>query len=161
MKIVDFNDWDYEVTNLININRNYKIKKIFCKVVYIFVYIVYVVCIGILLQTFYNITEKEKIFWICAFAFLVKKITKKFETRLKQYEIKNLVFCIIDEDTFIDAQFIRENSEVVIVFRNKFNGNVEEFFVECRICFDSNIEEDVLEIHPNTATLFLCTDGSG
>lgn len=157
MKIVDLNDWDYEVEFMEILNKTYKNTKIFCISLRVVAYVICLVCLGIFAQTFYDITNKENLFLICSIALLVSTYAKEHQKKLKKYEIKNLVFCILDEETFIDAKYIKESSNVAITFRDITNGGtIEEFLVDCDVRVDEEVEEDTLIIYPNRADMILC-----
>lgn len=155
MRLIDLNDWDEEVERLFNINREYKIKKILCIFLRSASYITCIICFAFLLETFYDLTEKENLFWISAIAFLVGQYAKQYQSTLKKYEIKNLVFCIIDEETIIDVNYIKEENRVCIIFYDVIHETIDDFFVDCEVRVDDEIDDETLTIYPNRAELVL------
>lgn len=156
MKVVDLNDWDAEVEYLEILDRQYKITKGFCIILRIAVYIICLVCVGIFAQTFYDIIGKEKLFYVSGIALMIGWHAKNHQKKLRKYEVKNLVFCIINEQTFIDAKYIPESSKVAITFHDITSGTIEEFLVDCEVSIDEGLDEDTLIIYPNRAELILC-----
>ena len=69
--------------------------------------------------------------------------------------IENLVFCIINEKTFIDAEYQEKERSVKITFWDDMNQEKENILVNCDVFKDPNIAEDTLYIHPNNALLIL------
>lgn len=151
MKIVDKNNWDAEV----EIIESCKKKKIICVVIRCVIYLIWVVCFALFFQTFYDMGSNEKLFWVCAISFLVEQYVKDYQKHIKDYDVKNLVFAIIDERTFIDAKYLKASSQVAITFLDVFSETRENFYVDCDVKIDKGIEEDVLTIYPNSAQLIL------
>lgn len=161
MKIVDNNNWDKELQNMLNINADLKKEKIVCKIMRVICWGAFLVGFGFSIQSsivFENNEEtKELPYWISAVALIINYYLGKYLKWIgrMEYEIKNIVFCLIDEETLIDAEYIKEQTMVKVTFKNTEDDATEEFFVECEVKEDDMVEEDTLVIEPNYALLLL------
>ena len=141
MKIVDENNWDAELEIML---KKQKELQIFKGLLYIAqVICIMIICIGIAvtLQSVMFAKECELVYWIVAIGLIFLFYIRKYRKRVLKihYNIENLVFCIINEKTFIDAEYQEK----------------ENILVNCDVFKDPNIAEDTLYIHPNNALLIL------
>ena len=105
MKIVDENNWDAELEIML---KKQKELQIFKGLLYIAqVICIMIICIGIAvtLQSVMFAKECELVYWIVAIGLIFLFYIRKYRKRVLKihYNIENLVFCIINEKTFIDT----------------------------------------------------------
>ena len=157
MKIVDENNWDAELEIML---KKQKELQIFKGLLYIAqVICIMIICIGIAvtLQSVMFAKECELVYWIEAIGLMFLFYIRKYRKRVLKihYNIENLVFCIINEQTFIDAEYQEKERSVKITFWDDMNQEKENILVNCDVFKDPNIAEDTLYIHPNNALLIL------
>ncbi len=157
MKIVDENNWDAELEIML---KKQKELQIFKGLLYIAqVICIMIICIGIAvtLQSVMFAKECELVYWIEAIGLMFLFYIRKYRKRVLKihYNIENLVFCIINEKTFIDAEYQEKERSVKITFWDDMNQEKENILVNCDVFKDTNIAEDTLYIHPNNALLIL------
>lgn len=156
---------------MLQINKGIRIKRNLCKIIgvaYMVAFLFFLSC-GFAVQLsnmfgssrlserFMQIGKDDFFYMIAAIIVLLSYHTKKYLKRMKlsEYEVKNLVFSIIDEDTFIDAEYMENLSQVKIVFYDDENFTIEEFMVDCAVTHKENVDDDTLVIKPNSAELIL------
>ena len=101
--------------------------------------------------------ECELVYWIEAIGLMFLFYIRKYRKRVLKihYNIENLVFCIINEKTFIDAEYQEKERSVKITFWDDMNQEKANILVNCDVFKDPNIAEDTLYIYPNNALLIL------
>lgn len=156
MQVVDTNDWDSEVEQLMELNKNYNIVKVVCILIKCICYITTLVCIILVpVQEICKFNNEEICFVLGAIAMIISRHINIYQSRIHAYELKNLVFCIIDEKSFIDSVYIKETSQVKITFHDFKNNSIEVFYVDCDVKQDSELKEDQLIVYPNNSILYL------